>query len=136
MKNNPEISERITEIIEKLGLNTNAFAKKLGYDRSQVIYDILKGKSQPSFDFFFRFLNSEFSELFSVEWIITGKERPRKNDTQTNTPSRSHNMSAALEMIRDLSAENALLKKELEDLKKDPPKRAEHRRYGNLAAEP
>lgn len=71
--NNTEISERISQIIDYLGLNVNSFAKKLGYERSQVIYDIIKGKAKPSYDFFNRFLNTEYSDIVLLEWLITGK---------------------------------------------------------------
>lgn len=72
MKNNSEISERITEIIEYLSIKPNAFAQKLGYDRSQTIYDIINKKSAPSYDFFNRFMNSEYSEIISIKWLLTG----------------------------------------------------------------
>lgn len=77
---NAEISARISQIIETEGINPNIFAQKLGYDRSQTIYDILNGKSAPSFDFFNRFENSEFSEKINLHWLIAGKgEMPSKH---------------------------------------------------------
>ena len=45
------ISERILSIIQHLNLSTNDFAMQLGYSRSQVLYDILKLKSKPSYSF-------------------------------------------------------------------------------------
>ena len=75
MKKNTEISERIVQVIETLGLNPNAFAKGLGYTRSQTIYDIIKGKSKPSFEFLERYHDSEYSVHFDVGWLITGKKK-------------------------------------------------------------
>lgn len=72
MKNNTEISERILKIIDYLGISTNEFAHKLGYARSQAIYDILNGKAKPSFSFFENLYNSEYSELFNLTWILHG----------------------------------------------------------------
>ena len=72
MKKNTEISERIAKLIEYTDVSSNEFAKKLGYKRSQTIYDILNGKSAPSYDFFNRLLNTEYSETINLKWLITG----------------------------------------------------------------
>ncbi|GGG47318.1 LexA family transcriptional regulator [Epilithonimonas arachidiradicis] len=72
MKNNTNISERISQMIESVDVTPNEFAKKLGYNRSQVIYDIINGKSKPSFDFFEKLENSEYSERFNLNWLISG----------------------------------------------------------------
>lgn len=70
---NAEISARIKEIIEDLKLSPNAFALKLNYKRAQTVYDILNGKSAPSYDFFNRFMLSEFSETYNMNWLLTGR---------------------------------------------------------------
>ena len=46
---NTEISERISKLIEALGIKPNAFALALGYNRSQTIYDIVKGEISAQF---------------------------------------------------------------------------------------
>lgn len=73
MQKNTEISERIIKLIDSLGVSKNEFAKSLNYKRSQSVYDICNGKSAPSFDFFNRLYNSEYSESFSHMWLFTGK---------------------------------------------------------------
>ncbi|MCT4614544.1 MAG: hypothetical protein N4A49_06680 [Marinifilaceae bacterium] len=73
MNKNSVISERIEYMINILKLNKNEFAKKLGYKRSQSIYDILNNKSKPSYDFFEKLYNSEFSELINADWLFTGE---------------------------------------------------------------
>lgn len=73
MKENTEISERISRMIESLDSNPNSFAKKLGYPRAQTIYDIVNGKSAPSYDFFKRFQISEYSEIININWLLTGR---------------------------------------------------------------
>lgn len=70
---NAEISARITDIIEFLHETPNSFAKKLGYNRAQTIYDIQNMKSAPSYDFFARFVKAGYSALISMDWIFTGK---------------------------------------------------------------
>ncbi len=77
---NTEISARIAEIIERAGESPNSFAKRLGYSRAQTIYDILSGKSAPSYDFFNRFANTEYSANISLKWLLTGKGNMLKND--------------------------------------------------------
>lgn len=72
MQKNTEISERINQLIDYVGDSKNEFAKKLGYERSQSIYDISNGKSKPSFDFFEKLLNSEYSEIINIEYLISG----------------------------------------------------------------
>lgn len=37
------------------------------------MYDILNGKSAPSYDFFNRFMLSEYSETYSMDWLLTGR---------------------------------------------------------------
>lgn len=70
---NTNISERLLQLIEYLGITPNEFGQNLGYKRSQAVYDMINGKSKPSFDFFEKFLNSEYSESASLEWVITGR---------------------------------------------------------------
>jgi len=73
MNKNTNISERIFQMVDYLSITPNEFAKKLGYNRSQAIYDIISGKSKPSFDFFYKLKYSEFSEMFNLDWIVTGE---------------------------------------------------------------
>lgn len=70
---NAEISARIRQVIDYLDIKANVFAKNLGYIRSQTVYDIINSKSAPSFDFFNKFANSEYSEIIGLEWLLTGK---------------------------------------------------------------
>ncbi len=131
-KINTDISVRISIIIEYLKLTPNSFAKKLGYERSQTLYDIINQKSAPSFDFFYKFCVSEFSALIDIEWLISGNGNYKKEENHLIAFPKDN--TKELEMIRDLAAENALLKKENEELKLRG--REHSHQYGNLAAEP
>ena len=84
---NTNISERLTQVFDLLNVTANDFAKKLGYNRSQAIYDMVNGKSKPSFDFFEKLLNSEYSAIINIEWIITGRGKMTK---ETATPMHDH----------------------------------------------
>ncbi len=44
------ISERLSRLIDTLGLTTYQFSKALGYDRPEKIYAVVNGKTKPSFD--------------------------------------------------------------------------------------
>ena len=80
-----EISARIAEILAKEGLTPNNFASKLGYSRSQTIYDIINGKSAPSYDFFNRFAISEYSVTYSLDWLLTGRGEMNKEKSEKIT---------------------------------------------------
>jgi phage repressor protein C with HTH and peptisase S24 domain len=87
-KKNTEISARILQIIENQEVTPNLFAKKLGYDRSQTVYDIINSKSAPSYDFFKRFEISEYSEIINISWLLTGQgEMLKTKSTKINTTS-------------------------------------------------
>ena len=83
---NTDISERISQIIDYLKITANKFSKNLGYDRTQTIYDIINMKCAPSYDFFNRILNSEYSESFNIDWIISGKGNMLKGDNKLIEP--------------------------------------------------
>ena len=82
LQKNAEISVRISQVIDYLGISANKFSQKLGYERTQTIYDIIKGKSFPSYDFFYRLYHTEYSALINPYWLITGNGIPffTKND--------------------------------------------------------
>ena len=78
---NTEISARIEEVIFILHTNPNKFANALGYSRAQTIYDIVSGKSAPSYDFFKRFIMSGYSVFINLRWLFTGEGNPIIEET-------------------------------------------------------
>jgi hypothetical protein len=72
VKNNADISVRLNQLIEYVGIKPAQFANKLGYKRAQAVYDMQNGKAKPSFDFFEKLLRSEYSELINLRWLILG----------------------------------------------------------------
>ncbi len=68
-----EISARIDTIIECTCTTPNNFAKILGYTRAQTIYDIQNRKCAPSYDFFNRFTDSEYSAIINLRWLLNGE---------------------------------------------------------------
>jgi len=72
MNKNKEISERILQMIDFLKVSKYEFSKKLNYSRPQSVYNIIDGRSNPSYDFFLKLKESEYGELFNIDWLITG----------------------------------------------------------------
>lgn len=68
-----EFSARLEDIIECCATTPNNFAKILGYPRAQTIYDILNRKCAPSYDFFNRFTDSEYSAIIELRWLLNGE---------------------------------------------------------------
>ena len=93
------ISERILSMIQHLNLSTNDFAMQLGYNRSQVLYDILKLKSKPSYSFFEKLHESIFQDIFSMEWLITGQGEMLK---AVNTNS-NEQLSKVIDVLQALN---------------------------------
>lgn len=93
---NTEISARMDELICILHTNPNKFANALGYNRAQTIYDILSGKSAPSYDFFNRFATSGYSVFINLRWLLTGKGSPIIEETyyQSDLPIIKGEMTA------------------------------------------
>lgn len=85
-----KISDRVRIIIENEKVTINKFSQILGYERSQTIHDILNSKSNPSFDFFYKFAKSEYSEYYNLYWLITGEgEMLRRNATGQGSPAKT-----------------------------------------------
>lgn len=80
---NTTISERILTMTKYLNVSVNDFAKQLGYNRSQVLYDIMHLKSKPSFSFFEKLNDSAYADTFSMEWLINGNGEMLKKNSNT-----------------------------------------------------
>ena len=68
-----EISARIDTVIECCCTTPHNFAKVLAYTRAQTVYDILNKKCAPSYDFFNRFTDSEYSVIINLRWLLNGE---------------------------------------------------------------
>lgn len=130
-RKNAEISARIAELIEKVGENPNSFAKILGYSRAQTIYDIINGKSAPSYDFFNRFANTEYSDSVDLQWLLTGKGTMLRKGQQQSFNSNSINTAQSEsitpllslirekdEIIRSQAEEIGRLREQIEQMRK------------------
>lgn len=90
------MNKRILNIIEKFGLTPNAFANKLGLNRSTISH-ILSGRNKPSIEVLQKIL-TQFSEI-SASWLLMGEgemlknKKPKSVQDQSNEPKISFNKS-------------------------------------------
>lgn len=109
-----KISDIVKQIIDIEKVTINKFSQKLGYDRSQTIHDIVNAKSNPSYDFFYKFVLSEFSEKYDLYWLITGDGSMfRSFDPLKANPE--SDQSEIIKMLREKIADQ----QEIIDLLKD-----------------
>lgn len=110
--------ERIIEFLNYKCINTSAFLEKTGIKRGFLDGDKLKSTVS---DIFIAKIIAAFPDI-NIEWLVTGggemiKEENEKEKNRTD-------IVPLLDRIEKLSAENALLKKENEELKIEHKKRS------------
>lgn len=105
-------------MIEVLDSNPNSFAKALGYNRAQTIYDIVNGKSAPSYDFFKRFQISEYSDIISLDWLLTGRgDKLKSKDINYKNGKVNSKVNSKVSSFNDINIDQALSKVDHVDIK-------------------
>jgi hypothetical protein len=115
---NTTISERILTMTKYLNISVNDFAKQLGYNRSQVLYDIMHLKSKPSFSFFEKLNDSAYADTFSMEWLINGNGEMLKKNGNTNISNLQKELVTLLSLNDAQKDLINLQKKEIDRLQK------------------
>ena len=100
-----KISDRVKIIIENEKVTINKFSQNLGYDRSQTIHDIINSKSNPSYDFFYKFAKSEYSEIYDLYWLITGEGSMHKADTAVMSGTAPPDRDEVVRLLREKVAD-------------------------------
>lgn len=114
------INNRIIELVEALNLNTNEFAKELGLDRPDKIYNVVKNKTKASTDILELITNT--FELVNGDWLLRGIGPMFKG--QSNSTALREEIKKLMDenhqllrdvaemhrIIRDLTKENSSLK--------------------------
>lgn len=77
-------AQRLEQVINYLEINAKAFSEELGYERPQIIYDILKGKTKSISENLAIKITSVYSGISRV-WLLTGEGEMLK-DTSPETP--------------------------------------------------
>jgi len=117
-------SDRIKMVIDNEGFNSNNLSKKLGYPRSQTVYNIINGKVFPSFDFLYRLFSTKEFDKYDPVWLITGRGEmlkkgiSEKNETIMNESKPEYSTDILKEKekrIEDLQGQIEFLKKLIED---------------------
>jgi len=67
------VGARLEKVIEHYKMTPFEFSKQLGFDRADKIYNILKGKFNPSFEILVAITN-KFVDV-NIDWLITGESQ-------------------------------------------------------------
>ena len=114
-----KISERVKMIVDNEGITIAKFSQNLGYERSQTIHDIVNAKSNPSYDFFYKFVKSEFSAIYNLYWLITGEGSMYRSPAVMNEappPDRDEVVRLLREKVADQQKIIGLLEEKVEAL--------------------
>jgi len=97
-------NERLQEIIDREGLNAKAFSEKLGFERPQRIYDILKNKTKTISEDLANKIISVFPP-YSKVWIITGEGSMLKGG---DIISHNQDNKASFNLLSNVNSNNTL----------------------------
>lgn len=79
------VSERFNALLKALNLSVPDLARKLGYERSDKLYNISKGKYLPSFEIMFD-ITMKFVSI-NANWLLTGEGSMFRNEQEQPTPT-------------------------------------------------
>ena len=65
-------SKTITDICNELNINPNQFAKSIGLERAQIIYDLINGKTKSISNKLIRSITNTYPQ-FNDQWLLTGE---------------------------------------------------------------
>ncbi len=72
-------SQKIESLLNYLNINAKVFSEELGYERPQIIYDILKGKTRRISEDLTNKITSVYTEVNRV-WLLTGEGEMLKSE--------------------------------------------------------
>lgn len=77
-------SEQIQKVLEYLNINAKAFSERIGYDRPQIIYDIIKYRTKRISESLAIKIISVFPEI-NKTWLLTGEGDMLKDNAVNNS---------------------------------------------------
>jgi hypothetical protein len=110
------VKQRLIEFIKVLKIGQGAFEKEVGLSNGYV--NNIRQSIQPDK---LQRIALKYPQLNSG-WLMTGEGEMLKPETRPVSVKETD--KNALEMIRELSAENALLKREIEEMRKEKKNKA------------
>lgn len=114
MQKNAEISERLVQIIELEGVKANKFGQKLGYKRSQTVYDAInKGI------FGLELLQKLANISVNINWLLTGKGKPhhaKKVDSAVDEIKEKSKIELLKELLDEQTEKTLKLKNQLDEI--------------------
>lgn len=104
------ISDRLSQIINVLGINKNRLALDLNFKNS-VVGNVVNQRNLPSFDFLFRL--KQYEPRLNMNWFIFGEGTMFINENNSNI-NIDENLNVYKELAESLKRENTLLREKLE----------------------
>lgn len=112
MKTEKELENRFKILLDTLSLTPNAFAKELGYSRSEKIYNFYNGKYNPSFEVLYD-ITKKF-EGVNLNWLVGGQGNMfLTNDESKYLRSDNELIETQRELIIQLKARISSLEEKL-----------------------
>ena len=76
-------SERLQYIVDNEGLNAKIFSERIGFERPQSIYDVLKNKTKNITENLANRITNVYPK-YSKAWLMTGEGDVLKSDSNNN----------------------------------------------------
>lgn len=129
--------ERISKIIENEQISVRAFEQKINASNGLIRKAIANNTDIQS-----KWISAivENYPQYNTEWLVTGKGDMLKTDTPVSEPKQMTSDNTVVlnlvDRIEKLSAENAVLKREIEELKEEIRNKSNPNTYASAVAEP
>lgn len=90
-------AQRIEALIQANGLNAKSFSEMLGYDRPQVVYDLLNGRTRNVSSSMANRILNVFPDVDRI-WLLTGKGEMLRRSDMAAEPYLDHYVPSAPEV--------------------------------------
>ena len=88
----------ISKLLKYSGLNAKAFSEKIGLERPQAIYDLLKGKTKSISPAMKNKILSVYTEI-NPSWLLTGEGEMLRTTSEENSSNCDNRVEKAIPLI-------------------------------------